>query len=211
MRQYAAGSLLPGLLAMAVFASLTPTVPAQTTAGHVAATHPVQVELTTKLTSKNAKVGDAVDAKLLEAADLGGTTIPKGSKLTGKVTAAKPGEASVTVAFDTLECKGQAPKPVHADVLSLAPRRSLSESGPSGSSLPMRGTASQQAAQSGGSMSANEYQLADLPPGSTIKDVTLAAGPEAAASATISSSGKDFKIDSGSRMEVGLWTDKADK
>lgn len=193
----------------AVFlAAAAPMVFAQTAApgSQAKADHPVQIELTSKLESRSAAVGALVAAKLLEPVVLGGNTISKGAKLTGKVTAATPGQ-SIAFAFDMIEAKGKAPEAIHADVLSVAPKTSLSDAGPSGHDLPMSGTASQQAAQGGMGQNERSGELPDLPLGSTIKGVTLA--PSSDAMTATLTSGKDFKIDSGARMEVGLWTGAA--
>ncbi|MHB1702063.1 MAG: hypothetical protein ACYCSN_18410 [Acidobacteriaceae bacterium] len=166
------------------------------------AAHPVQVAITSKLDSKSVAVGTPVTAKLLESVAMGGTTIPKGAKLSGKVTAVTPGQ-SFSFAFDTLEAKGIAAEPVHADVVSLAPKPSLADAGATGKEVPMSGTAAQSAAHSGMGQIAGSSDLSDLPIGSTIKGVSLAASTDAT-TATVTYT-KNVKLD-GTRMEVGLWT-----
>ena len=197
-------TVLSSALSMAFLAAAATLVLAQSTAtgSQVKADHPVQIELTSKLETKSAAVGTPVMAKLLEPAGIAGTTLPKGAKLTGKVTAVTPGQ-SITIAFDTIEAKGKAAEAIHADVLSVAPKPSLSDAGPSASSIPMRNTAVQQAGTTGMGQQVQSDGLPDLPVGSTIKGVTLAP-PGDAASATLTYS-KNFKLDSGARMEVGLW------
>lgn len=172
-------------------------------ADQVKADHPVQVQLTSKVDSKSASVGAPIAAKLLEKANMGGTAVPAGSKLTGKVTAVSKG--SITLAFDTLEVKGRDPKAVHAEVVSVAPKPNLSDAGPSGSALPTPGRISDTAGTTGSSLNMQASDLlADLPVGSTIKGVTMV--PSTDGSTVTLTSSKDLKLDSGTRMEVGLWT-----
>jgi hypothetical protein len=80
-----------------------------------------------KVSTRNAKVGDAVSAKILKSWKLtDGTNIPKGSKITGKVElvkSKKDGDGTSTLSFklDTIEVKGSAPVPVHAAVVAIGP------------------------------------------------------------------------------------------
>jgi hypothetical protein len=52
----------------------------------------IAAELETKLDTKSAKVGDPVSAKLLEDGTVKGATVPKGSKLVGKVIEGEGGD-----------------------------------------------------------------------------------------------------------------------
>ena len=193
--------LSSAVLSAAVLLAVVPMVVAQ--GASVKAAHPVQVAITSKLDSKSVVVGAPVIAKLLESVAMGGTTVPKGAKLSGKVTAVTPGQ-SFSFAFDTLEAKGIAAEPVHADVISLAPKPSLGDAGPSGKDIPMSGTAAQAAAQGGMGQDMRSDELPDLAVGSTIKNATLASSSDAK-TATVTYT-KNVKLD-GTRMEVGLWKD----
>ena len=68
----------------------------------------LSAEITSKLDTKNATVGEAVTAKTLSSTTLAnGTAIPRGAMLNGKVTAVQSkssggGTASVTVSFDQI-------------------------------------------------------------------------------------------------------------
>ncbi len=103
-------------------------------------------ELTSKLDTKSAKVGDAVMAKTV--ADLkmtDGSIIPKGSKLEGRVTqveskAAGNGNVSLGILFDQLDVKGGHQKPIHGVLVAIAPRPSLSDQEASSGSLPQGST-----------------------------------------------------------------------
>jgi hypothetical protein len=84
-------------------------------------------KIDSKLSTKNAKVGDAFSAKILKSWKLtDGTDIPKGSKITGKVALVKSkkdgdGTAMLSFTLDTIEVKGGAPVPVHGVVVALGP------------------------------------------------------------------------------------------
>jgi hypothetical protein len=86
----------------------------------------VNAELTKKLDSKNAKVGDEVLAKTTSKARLAdGTTLPKGTKLTGKVTdcQAKAGAehaSRLAFAFDHAVLHDGSQIPVHVALMSIA-------------------------------------------------------------------------------------------
>ncbi|MGA9669862.1 MAG: hypothetical protein WBQ94_11665 [Terracidiphilus sp.] len=80
-----------------------------------------------KLSTRNAKVGDAFSAKILKSWKLtDGTEIPKGSKITGKlalVKSKKDGDGTSMLSFrlDTIDVKGGAPVPVHGVVVAIGP------------------------------------------------------------------------------------------
>jgi hypothetical protein len=62
----------------------------QTSASNAAAGIRVNAELTKRIDAKKVKVGEAVEARTTSAVNLpGGTQLPKGTKLTGKVTDVK--------------------------------------------------------------------------------------------------------------------------
>jgi hypothetical protein len=84
-------------------------------------------KIDSKLSTRNAKVGDVFSAKILKSWKLtDGTEIPKGSKITGKVAlvkSKKEGDGTSTLSFklDTIEVKGGAPVPVHAAIVAIGP------------------------------------------------------------------------------------------
>ncbi|MGA8110888.1 MAG: hypothetical protein WB974_15745 [Acidobacteriaceae bacterium] len=86
----------------------------------------VQAELTRKIDTKDAKVGDPVDARTTSKATLAdGTKLPKGSRLVGHVTEvqAKSREhhdAQLAFAFDHAVLRDGRQVPVHAVMRSLA-------------------------------------------------------------------------------------------
>ena len=103
----------------------------------------LSAEITSKLDTKNATVGEAVTAKTLSSTTLAnGTAIPRGAMLNGKVTAVQSkssggGTASVTVSFDQImPSKNTPPISIHGTLLGVAPKPSLSDSGASAANLP---------------------------------------------------------------------------
>lgn len=87
----------------------------------------MEAKIAVKISSKNAKVDDAVAAKTLRTYKLAdGTEIPKGSKIDGKVISVQSkkagnGDAMMTFRFDQIEVKGGAAIPVHALVVAIGP------------------------------------------------------------------------------------------
>jgi hypothetical protein len=84
-------------------------------------------KIATNLSTKNAKPGDVITAKTLKSAKLtDGTEIPKGSKLTGKVTTVqskKAGNGTSMLSFriDQVEPKGGAAIPIKGLVVAIGP------------------------------------------------------------------------------------------
>lgn len=171
----------------------------------------VLAELTSKLDTKSAKVGDAVTAKTiadLKMAD--GSTLAKGSKLSGRVTqveskSAGNGTASVSILFDQAMMKGGESKPIRGVLVAIAPRPSLSDGGASSSALPSASTRSvASTAQATGLSSAGESGPSSMPSGSSVKGVELDNKLNADGSAPLHSTDKDIRLESGMRIEVGL-------
>jgi hypothetical protein len=80
-----------------------------------------------RLSTKNAKVGDTISAKILRSWKLtDGTDIPKGSKISGKVALIKSkkdgnGNSMLSFRLDEIEVKGGAAVPVHGMVVAIGP------------------------------------------------------------------------------------------
>jgi hypothetical protein len=187
-------------------------VDAQTATGE--AKQALMAELTSKLDTKSAKVGDVVIAKTVtESRMTDGSTIPKRSKLEGKVTqveskAAGDGNASVAILFDHLEVKGGQQKPIHGVLLAIAPRPSLSDQEASSGSLPQASTRSvgTTAAATGGAFATGggEQQPEIMAPGSTVKGVQLDTKLTTDGSSVLRASNKDIHLESGMKIQVGL-------
>jgi hypothetical protein len=174
----------------------------------------VLAELTSKLDTKSAKVGDVVSAKTVaELKQADGSTIRKGSKLTGKVTeveskSAGNGMVSVAIIFDQLEVKGEPQKPIHGILVAIAPRPSLSDQGASSGSLPLGSTkdvGTMAAATGGGPVAPGGQDKSEsMQPGSTVKGVKLDTKLTADGSSVLHGSDKEIHLESGMKIQVGL-------
>jgi hypothetical protein len=193
--------------ASALFLSAAPGLVAQASAGQLLAKEAVLSSLSVKLDTKKTKVNDSVTAKTLVPLHLSdGSTLPAGTKLTGKVTQVQPkssGTATLAIVFDQMEKKGSAAVPVRGVVLAIAPLPDSATGGAAANGLPMRGTASQNAAMTGGATGPGGGE-SPISPGSSIDGVTLSSTPAADGSSVLQSSGKDIKLDSGTRLEISL-------
>ncbi len=183
---------------------------AQASAGQPLAKEAVLSVLTSKLDTKKSKVGDPVAAKTLNSLTMSdGSVLPSGTKLTGKVTQVTPkssGTATIAIAFDQLDKKGAAPMPIHGFLMAVAPEPSMADSGGGTKDLPMGGggNQAQAAAATGTNINSGGNAVAPIQAGSSIKGVTLSTTPAADGSSVLQSSDKDFKLDSGTRLEIGL-------
>ncbi len=201
------GIATAALFSVSTLAFVLPA-PAQTGAGQPLAKEAVLSALTSKLDTKKTKVGDTVTAKTLNPVTFtDGTVIPSGSKITGKVTQVLPksnGGATLAIEFDQLEKKGAAPIPVHGLIAGIAPLPDLGNTGGAANNdLPMKGTAAQNAAMTGMGTGSGGGE-APIPNGSSIKGVVLNPAPSADGSSVLQSPEKDFKLESGTRLEIGL-------
>ena len=200
-------------ISLSIFACTPPSL-AQAAAGQPLAKEAVLSSLTSKLDTKKSKVGDPVTAKTLNPLTLtDGTVLPPGTKITGKVTQVQPkssGSATLGLVFDQVEKKGSAPTPVHGMLAAISPAPNLSDSGGSTNDLPMGagGNKAQTASMTGTGINGNTGPLANIQPGSSIKGVTLNTTPAADGSSVLQSNDKDFKLDNGTRLEIGLDTAK---
>jgi hypothetical protein len=182
----------------------------QASAGKPLATEPVLSVLTVKLDTKKSKVGDPVAAKTLNSLTLSdGGVLPSGTKLTGKVTQVTPkssGNPTIAIAFDQLEKKGAAPMPVHGSLMAVAPEPTLAEQGPTKDFSSGRGNSAMTgaAASPGAGTLSTSSALPSIQPGSSIKGVVLNPTPSADGSSVLQSTDKDFKLDSGTRLEIAL-------
>jgi hypothetical protein len=180
----------------------------QASAGQPLAKEAVLSELTSKVDTKKSKVGDTVTAKTLNPLQMNdGSVLPPGTKLVGKVTQVQPkssGSASLAIIFDQIDKKGSASIQVRGLVVAVAPPLSMSDSGGSTNDLPMGsgGNKAQTASMTGTNINSQTADLPSIQPGSSIKGVTL--NPAADGPSVLQSADKDFKLDSGTRLEIGL-------
>jgi hypothetical protein len=185
---------------------IAPALHAQS-AGKPLAKEAVLSSLSTKLDTKKARVGDSVAVKTLNPFTLSdGTNVPSGSKLTGKVTQVQPkssGNATLAIEFDQLERKGGASMPIHGTVSAIAPIPDINTGDAAASDIPQRGNSAQSAAMTGVSTGPSAGSTS-IPSGSSIKGVELAAAPAADGSSVLQSKDKDIKLETGTRLEIGL-------
>ena len=160
------------------------------------------VELTKTLDSKKAKVGDAVEAKLIAGITLpNGTMVPRGTKVVGHVTEAKArsksdSESSLGIVFDKFVRSGGEDTPVSGVIQAVAPNpdEELSTGGGVGYTDLKQATTAGAApdTRKGPTPILNDQSQGVL----GMKGMQL--GPQG----VITSSGKDVKLDSGSRILV---------
>jgi hypothetical protein len=144
----------------------------------------VNAELTKKLDSKNAKVGDEVLAKTTSKARLAdGTTLPKGTKLTGKVTAAQAKTGAehasrLAFAFDHAVLHDGSQIPVHVALMSIAAPASAATQDDAMIGGPIGAGAGGSGRSSGGLSGAPAGGLAQ-PVGSTVSNTVHGVGETA--------------------------------
>lgn len=206
MRKFGVLSLIASTV-VAVSVVATPAFALQGgSSAYPTASSALSAEITSKLDTKNATVGEAVTAKTIaETALANATTIPRGAILDGKVTAVQSkssggGTASVTISFDQVMLSKKASAiSIHGMLVGIAPKPSLSDAGPSSASLPTASTKSQMmtAGETGQSIDNSASTGETVATGSSLKNVTLASG-------TLTSSHGDIKLDHGTRVAVAL-------
>ncbi len=165
----------------------------------------LSAEITSKLDTKNATVGEAVTAKTIAETTLGnGTTIARGATLSGKVTAVQSkssggGTASVTISFDQVTpSKQAAPISIHGMLVGVAPKPYIS-GGTSAASLPSASTKNTMmtAGETGQSIDNTGGSGETVATGSSVKNVSIESG-------TLRSSHGDIKLDHATRIAVAL-------
>ncbi|MGD0629186.1 MAG: hypothetical protein ABR987_07530 [Terracidiphilus sp.] len=116
------------VLALTVFSTFGKSQPPAPAATAQVPAGPVLVaKIAENLSSKNAKAGDLVTAKLVKPAKLpDGTEVPKGSMLIGKVAGSRSkkegdGKSLLIFRFDQVEPKGGAPIPIQCLVTAIGP------------------------------------------------------------------------------------------
>jgi hypothetical protein len=162
----------------------------------------IAAELETKLDTKSAKAGDPVSAKLLEDGTVKGATVPKGSKLLGKVIEAKSG--ALELLFESVQPKKGTAEGTHVSIIAIAPP--VEDPGYTNPGM-QHGSVAENAQYTGTSADGAYAHPGAIPaprPGSTVKGVELTTGLTAEKSGMLSS-GKDFKLDKGTRLWVALW------
>lgn len=184
--------------------------------GNVTAKEPVPAVLGTKLDTKKSKTGDPVIAKTARPVMLSnGVSVPAGAKLIGKVQevqsrSAGNGTASLEILFDQLQGKKNTPAvPIHGVLVGVAPKPSLSDSGPNASDLPLGSTKGQ--ASFSGSIGQNTDNTRGGGPvgavGSSVRNVNLSSPDSKSNPGELTSAKKDFTLDKGMSIGVQLEQD----
>ncbi len=161
---------------------------------------------TGKLDTKSAKVGDTLTAQTLTKSQLNnGSEIPKGAKIIATVTEVQSkeqggGSSTLTLRFDKVQVKGQAPITVHAALVAVAPPPEAS------GDLPLGSTSSR-----GGSLTTqNGYGHSDngdmeIPMGSTIDGVGLGDHIGADGTAQLRGDHRDIKLDRDALIKIAFF------
>jgi hypothetical protein len=192
--------IAPALLIAAAFASLftQPTAIAQDKRPGVSA------ELTIKIDTKSAKVGDTVTAETTEKAKLqDGTQIPRGAKLIGVITDVTPmgsgnGMSMLGLKFQQVVVKHDPPIAIHGGLVAVAPPADASGELPTGSA----------STRSQGLQTQGNYGVKDadggIPAGSTVDGVAISTSIGSDGTTELRGNHVDVKLARGARLRVAL-------
>ena len=205
-------TLLVATLVAAAFSPIQALRAEQASIGKPLSKQAVLSVLTCKLDTKTSKAGDTVTAKTLNPLKLNdGTVLPRGTILTGKVTQVQSkssGSPTLAIIFNQLATtKGATPMPVHGLLAAVAPAPRLSDAGGSTRDLPLGSggdSKGQMTALTGTPIGGSDAPLPPIQPGCSIKGVVLSNMPAADGSSILQSTDKDFKLENGTRLEIGL-------
>lgn len=146
----------------------------------------VSAELTKRLDSKKAKVGDEVEAKTTDEAKLpDGTELPKGTKLKGNVIDVKAkskdqNESHMVISLNRAELKGGRELPIRAAVTSMtAPTAATSMDMPAGGAMagPIGGGAAAPAGATGASPTGSAAPMPSQPTMPTSGNIASSSSP----------------------------------
>jgi hypothetical protein len=146
----------------------------------------VSAELTKRLDSKKAKVGDEVEAKTTDEAKLpDGTNLPKGTKLKGNVIdvtakSKEQNESHMVISLNRAELKGGKELPIRAAVTSMtAPTANTSMDTPAGGAMagPIGGGAAAPAGATGASPTGSAAPMPSQPTMATSGNIASSSSP----------------------------------
>jgi len=211
--------VLGSTLAVLLLAAISPFAAAQTPANPPAAvpvaTAPVQhfilvAKFERPLSSSKLKAGDSLTARTVKPATLpDGTHLPKGSHLVARIIAVRtgqPGQDSTLLAFrfESALAKGHPDIPIHGEVVAIGPELSR-ELGLGTSVLGRGGIAGYSGVDPKASLGAtDEGDETGIPPGSTLKGVTLGVHKEDSVTAVLESSRKDITLTQDTVVRIEL-------
>lgn len=166
----------------------------------------VMAELTSKLDTKSAKVGDTVTAETTAKGKLpDGTQIPRGAKLIGivtDVTTEKDGSGMSMLGLKFLQVvvKHDPPIAIHGGLLAVAPPPDASGEMPT-SSTGMRNQGLQTMNNYGHDPNSEE---SGIPAGSSVSGVALSTTISTDGTSEMKGNHTEVKLDRGSRLQVAL-------
>lgn len=188
------------LIAASVLLLALPSVTAQNKRPGVTA------ELTTRIDTRSAKVGDPVTAQTTEKTRLqDGTEIPRGAKLIGvitDVTAEKDGNgmSMLGLKFQQIVIKHDPPIAIRGGLLAVAPPPGASGELPLGSTaVPPGGL------QSMSNEGYNDPDDSHIPAGSTVGGVGLSTTIDSDGTTELQGNHTEIKLNRGSRLRVALF------
>jgi hypothetical protein len=190
----------PALIIATVFASLV----AVSTARAQDKRTGVSAELTTKIDTKTAKVGDAVTAETTEKTKLqDGTQIPRGAKLIGVITDVTPassgnGMSMLGLKFQQIVVKHDPPIAIHGGLVAVAPPADASGELPTGST-----TARGQGLQTQGNYGVKDPD-SGIPAGSTVDGVAISTTIGSDGTTELQGNHTEVKLPRGARLRVAL-------
>ncbi|MFZ0301951.1 MAG: hypothetical protein WAL75_04670 [Terracidiphilus sp.] len=187
------------LIAASVLLLALPSVTAQNKRPGVTA------ELTTRIDTRSAKVGDPVTAQTTEKTRLqDGTEIPRGAKLIGvitDVTAEKDGNgmSMLGLKFQQIVIKHDPPIAIHGGLVAVAPPPDASGDLPTSST-----TARAQGLQTQGNYGHSDDADGGIPAGSTVGGVALSTTIGSDGTTELQGNHTEVKLDRGSLLRVAL-------
>lgn len=189
------------LFIAAISASLLPASPARAQDKRPG----VSAELTSKIDTKSAKVGDTITAETTEKTKLqDGTELPRGAKLLGVITDVTPmnsgnGMSMLGIKFQQVVVKHNPPIAIHGGLVAVAPPADASGELPTGST-----TSRGQGLQTQGNYGVKDNDDGGIPAGSTVNGVGLATTIGSDGTTELRGNHVEVKLDRGSRLRVAL-------
>ena len=153
----------------------------------------VNTRLDRTLDSKSASVGQVVTARLDGTVTAGGTKLPKGTELVGKVAEVKngSGQVSLSLVFTAAKLKGGKEIPVKATVLAAYPQLDQ-----------VSATLGDTAVQPAPAQVSEEGEFNQQP--GALGHVSMTSAVKNQDSGTFSSADGNFKLLAGTNLQVGL-------
>jgi hypothetical protein len=165
----------------------------------------VSAELTSKIDTKTAKVGDTVTAETTEKTKLqDGTQIPRGAKLMGVITDVTPmdsgnGMSMLGLKFQQIVVKHDPPIAIHGGLVAVAPPADATGELPTSST-----TVRAQGLQTQGNYGHTDDPDRGIPAGSTVNGVAISTTIGTDGTTELQGNHTEIKLGRGSRLRVAL-------